>query len=87
MGRDTFDQQTGAAHAVISIFAPDGPPGCGRDVVRWTPDAPAEAFGAASSLTASFRRTHQTPWGEPRAFAYCLLQRAVEPQHPQGKLP
>ena len=72
-------------HAIIATFALDGPPSCSDlDVVRWAPDALAEAFGSAFSLTDSFRETHQTPWGKPQAFVYCLLRRAAEPELAQG---
>lgn len=67
-------------HAVIATFAPDGPPSCsGLDVVRWEPQALAKALGREFSLTQSFRQTHQTPWGNPQAFVYCLFRRAGTP--------
>ena len=62
-------------HAIIATFAPDGPPKCsGLDVVRWGPTALAETLGGGFSLVECFRETHQTPWGKPQAFVYCLFQ-------------
>lgn len=73
-------------HAIIATFAPDGPPSCsGLDVVRWEPQALAEALGREFSLTESFRETHQTPWGKPQAFVYCLFRRAGTPEPAEGK--
>ncbi len=64
-------------HAIIATFAPDGPPKCsGLDVVRWGPTALAETLGGVFSLMECFRETHQTPWGKPQAFVYCLFQHA-----------
>ena len=73
-----------AGHAMIATFTPDGPPSCsGLDVVRWEPQALAKALGRGFSLTASSRETHQTPWGKPQAFVYCLFHRAGTPEPPE----
>ena len=62
-------------HAVIATFAPDGPLKCsGLDVVRYGPTALAETLGGGLSLMECLRETHQTPWGKPQVFAYCLFQ-------------
>lgn len=72
-------------HAMIATFAPDGPLSCsGLDVVRWEPQALADALGREFALTETSRETHQTPWGKPQAFVYCLFRRAgmVKPAEP-----
>lgn len=72
-------------HAIIATFAPDGPTSCSDlDVVRWEPQALADALGGEFSLTESFRETHQTPWGKPQAFVYCLFRRAGTPESAEG---
>ncbi|NIA20383.1 MAG: metalloregulator ArsR/SmtB family transcription factor [Anaerolineaceae bacterium] len=73
-------------YAIIATFAPDGPPSCSDlDVARWAPDAMAEAFGGAFTPIESFRETHQTPWGKPQAFVYCLFRRVGTPEPAEGK--
>ncbi|MAX26307.1 MAG: SAM-dependent methyltransferase [Phycisphaeraceae bacterium] len=68
-----------AGHAIIATFAPDGPMQCsGLDVMRWSAEALAHAVGHAFVLVASIRETHQTPWGKPQAFTYCLFQRRTK---------
>lgn len=68
-------------YAMIAAFAPDGPASCsGLNVMRWEPQALAELLGDEFVLTALSRENHQTPWGKPQAFTYCLFRRIKHSQ-------
>jgi trans-aconitate methyltransferase len=67
-----------AGYAIIATFAPDGPAQCsGLDVMRWSSEALAHAVGDTFVPIASVHENHQTPWGKPQAFTFCLFQHAT----------
>ena len=58
---------------LVATFAADGPIKCsGLEVARYTPEALHAEFGRGFRLVESQREEHQTPWGTPQAFTYCL---------------
>lgn len=66
--------------AIISTFAPDGPPRCsGLDVVRYGADEMLAALGHAFALEETEREAHQTPAGGVQNFAYFRLSRRPGP--------
>ena len=68
-------------YVLVATFAQDGPTRCsGLPVVRYTPSALHEEFGAGFRLIESVRNEHVTPSGTTQAFVYCLCQ--VEPASP-----
>jgi len=65
--------------AVISTFAEDGPERCsGLPVVRYTPQALADALGPGLLLETSDRHVHVTPAGREQRFQISLLRRVSE---------
>lgn len=59
-------------HVIIAAFGPGGPLQCsGLDVVRYTPDALHDAFGAPFRLLGHETEIHHTPGGQEQEFIYC----------------
>jgi ubiquinone/menaquinone biosynthesis C-methylase UbiE len=68
-------------HVLVATFDADGPQKCsGLDVVRYSPDALCDEFGASFRLLRSVQETHLTPWGTPQKFVYCVC--TVDAGHP-----
>ena len=64
--------QPGGA-VLVATFAADGPLKCsGLEVARYSPEALHAEFGDGFRLVESRREEHETPWGAPQAFTYCL---------------
>jgi hypothetical protein len=62
-------------HVIVASFGPDGPTRCsGLDVVRYSPEAMHQEFGADFQLLESVREDHRTPSGSSQAFVYCLCR-------------
>lgn len=62
--------------AIISTFAPEGPPKCsGLDVVRYDERALLAELGAEFQLREVRRETHITPWKSEQPFIHFLLRR------------
>ncbi len=63
-------------HAVIAIFAPDGPVRCsGLDVLRYDAQTLGIEFGPTFLLKEEARATHRTPSGAEQSFIHCIFQR------------
>lgn len=61
---------------LMATFAPDGPTRCsGLEVVRYSPETLAQAFGDAFVLRRGFSDIHRTPVGIEQRFIYAVLQR------------
>ncbi|MEO8848020.1 MAG: class I SAM-dependent methyltransferase [Casimicrobiaceae bacterium] len=62
-------------HVVVAAFGPQGPAKCsGLDVVRYSPDALHDEFGAAFRLVKHLTELHQTPMGSTQQFTYCYCR-------------
>lgn len=62
--------------AVIGTFALDGPTRCsGLDVVQYSPESLAAAFGPAFHLVHGISDVHLTPWGTEQRFTFVVLRR------------
>ena len=62
--------------AVISTFAPEGPPKCsGLDVVRYDEQSIAAELGEEFRLQEMRRETHLTPWQAEQRFNYFRFKR------------
>lgn len=63
------------APVVMATFAANGPSRCsGLDVVRYSPEALHQEFGAGFGIVAQEREEHRTPAGMLQAFTYCVFQ-------------
>ncbi|WP_201313698.1 class I SAM-dependent methyltransferase [Dyella sp. EPa41] len=63
-------------HAVIGVFAADGPERCsGLPVARYDAPALAALFKDSFELIATSRDVHRTPAGGSQAFTYAVLRR------------
>lgn len=62
-------------HVIVATFGPDGPEKCsGLDVVRYDPASLHGQFGSKFRLLDSLTELHETPWGTPQQFMYCLCR-------------
>ncbi len=63
-------------HAVIGLFALDGPEKCsGLEVRRYDGPMLALELGPQFSLLKSESEIHVTPWGKPQSFQFSLFKR------------
>lgn len=59
-------------HLIIATFGLEAPPKCsGLDVVRYSSESLADAFGDPFELVESARQLHVTPGGVEQAFIFC----------------
>lgn len=62
-------------HVIVATFGPDGPDKCsGLDVVRYDAEHLHGEFGPKFRLLVSVTELHETPWGTPQQFMYCLCR-------------
>lgn len=62
-------------HVIIATFGREGPEKCsGLDVVRYDAQSLHEEFGPRFCLLGSVTEQHETPWGTPQQFTYCILR-------------
>ena len=62
-------------HVIVAAFGPDGPDKCsGLDVVRYDAEHLHGEFGPKFRLLDSVTELHETPWGTPQQFMYCLCR-------------
>ena len=62
-------------HVIVATFGPDGPDKCsGLDVVRYDAEHLHGEFGPKFRLLDSVTELHETPWGTPQQFMYCLCR-------------
>lgn len=62
-------------HVIVATFGPDGPEKCsGLDVVRYDAESLHGEFGPKFRLLDSITERHETPWGTPQQFMYCLCR-------------
>lgn len=62
-------------HIIVATFGPEGPDKCsGLDVVRYDADSLHGEFGPKFRLLDSVTEQHETPWGTPQQFMYCLCR-------------
>lgn len=62
-------------HVIVATFGPDGPEKCsGLDVVRYDAGSLHGEFGPKFRLLDSVTERHETPWGTPQQFMYCLCR-------------
>ena len=62
-------------HVIVATFGPDGPDKCsGLDVVRYDAEHLHGEFGPKVRLLDSVTELHETPWGTPQQFMYCLCR-------------
>ncbi len=62
-------------HVIVATFGPDGPDKCsGLDVVRYDAGSLHGEFGPKFRLLDSVTEQHETPWGTPQQFMYCLCR-------------
>lgn len=62
-------------HVIVATFGPEGPEKCsGLDVVRYDPASLHGQFGPKFRLLDSLTELHETPWGAPQQFMYCLCR-------------
>ncbi|MBI5939521.1 MAG: class I SAM-dependent methyltransferase [Caulobacterales bacterium] len=62
-------------HVIVATFGPDGPEKCsGLDVVRYDAENLHGEFGPRFRLLDSVTELHETPWGAPQQFMYCLCR-------------
>ena len=60
---------------IVATFGPEGPHKCsGLDVVRYDADSLHEEFGASFKMINRKTELHQTPFGAPQQFLYCLCR-------------
>jgi len=70
-------------YVIVASFGPEGPTRCiGLDVVRYSPEAMHDEFGAGFRLLDSVREDHRTPSGAIQAFVYCLCRVENKPGLP-----
>lgn len=63
-------------HAVLGVFAEDGPPSCsGLPVARYDATALARVFGAGFTIVDARRDDHLTPGGAIQSFTWVSLRR------------
>lgn len=61
---------------IVATFALDGPTRCsGLEVVRYSPEGLAQAFGEAFDLRQGFVDVHRTPTGAEQRFSFAVLSR------------
>ncbi|WP_233865689.1 class I SAM-dependent methyltransferase [Paraburkholderia adhaesiva] len=64
---------------IVATFAEDGPDHCsGLPVVRYSPDALHDEFGAPFTLLRQEREEHHTPFGTVQKFIYCLCRKEAD---------
>lgn len=64
-------------HVIVASFGPGGPERCsGLEVVRYSPEAMHDEFGADFELVDSTTETHHTPFGTDQQFTYCYCRKA-----------
>ena len=62
-------------HVIVATFGPEGPEKCsGLDVVRYDAGSLHGEFGPKFRLLDSVTEHHETPWGTPQQFMYCLCR-------------
>jgi ubiquinone/menaquinone biosynthesis C-methylase UbiE len=62
-------------HVLVSTFGSEGPTNCsGLEVVRYDPDSLHAEFGVRFRLLESLTELHETPFGTPQQFLYCLCR-------------
>ena len=62
-------------HVAVATFGPEGPDKCsGLQVVRYDPASLHGQFGPRFRLLESVTELHETPWGAPQQFIYCLCR-------------
>jgi 2-polyprenyl-3-methyl-5-hydroxy-6-metoxy-1,4-benzoquinol methylase len=62
-------------HVIVATFGPEGPEKCsGLDVVRYDAESLHGQFGLKFRLLDSLTELHETPWGAPQQFMYCLCR-------------
>jgi ubiquinone/menaquinone biosynthesis C-methylase UbiE len=62
-------------HVIVATFGPEGPEKCsGLDVVRYGAEDLHGEFGAKFRLLDCVTELHETPWGAPQQFIYCLFR-------------
>ncbi|MDP1912506.1 class I SAM-dependent methyltransferase [Brevundimonas sp.] len=62
-------------HVIVATFGLDGPEKCsGLDVVRYDAGSLHGEFGPHFRLLDSATELHETPWGTPQQFMYCLCR-------------
>lgn len=62
-------------HVIVATFGLDGPEKCsGLDVVRYDAENLHGEFGPKFRLLDSVAEVHETPWGTPQQFMYCLCR-------------
>ncbi|WP_018228327.1 class I SAM-dependent methyltransferase [Methyloversatilis universalis] len=65
-------------HVIVATFAEDGPTQCsGLPVMRYSPDALHDQFGAGFALLKQARTDHRTPFGSVQKFIYCYCRLAA----------
>jgi SAM-dependent methyltransferase len=65
--------------AIVGTFGPEGPEKCsGLPVARYDPNTLHRSFGEPFQLVDSRIEVHQTPWGTPQQFVYCLCRRPAQ---------
>lgn len=63
-------------HAVIGVFAEDGPERCsGLEVRRYSQDDLTQLLGDAFAIVDRRRETHRTPGGNPQPFNWVVARR------------
>lgn len=78
--RDAYVRQVARSvrvggHVIVATFGLDGPEMCsGLDVVRYDADHLHREFGPTFRLLDSVSELHETPWGAPQQFMYCLCR-------------
>lgn len=62
-------------HVIVATFEPEGPEKCsGLDVVRYDVGSLHSEFGPKFRVLESVTELHETPWGVPQQFMYCLCR-------------
>lgn len=62
-------------HVIVATFGLEGPEKCsGLDVVRYDAEHLHGEFGPRFRLLDSVTELHETPWGTPQQFMYCLCR-------------
>lgn len=73
--RKACETVTPGGHVVVGTFALSGPERCsGLDVVRYSAESLAEAFGERFTLEQSREHTHETPWRKAQDFVFVALR-------------
>ena len=65
--------------AIVGTFGPNGPDQCsGLPVSRYDAEQLHGTFGEPFQLVDSCIEVHETPWGAPQQFTYCVCRRLAQ---------